>query len=105
MFRAWGKAEKAMGEGGFGDGSWANGDQGKMKQGGRARGSREEGDWEKWWLRMVENGRAEWREWWHGSPEAAQRCAVAAAATAVGLLPRPSVSSHLRWRRLLSFLK
>ena len=27
----------------------------------------------------------------------------AAAATAVGLLPRPSVSSHSRWRRLLSF--
>ena len=31
--------------------------------------------------------------------------AVAAAATAVGLLPRPFVSSHSRWRRLLSFLK
>ena len=27
----------------------------------------------------------------------------AAAATTVGLLPRPSVSSHSRWRRLLSF--
>ena len=32
---------------------------------------------------------------------AARRCA--AAATTVGLLPRPSVSSHSRWRRLLSF--
>ena len=32
----------------------------------------------------------------------AQRRAVAAA-TAVGLLPRPSVSSHSRWRRFLSF--
>ena len=29
--------------------------------------------------------------------------AAAAVATAVGLLPRPSVSSHLRWRRLPSF--
>ena len=37
----------------------------------------------------------------------ARRRAVAAvvAAMAVGLLPRPSVSSHSRWRRLLSFLK
>ena len=36
----------------------------------------------------------------------ARRRAVAASvvATAVGLLPRPFVSSHSRWRRLLSFL-
>ena len=34
-----------------------------------------------------------------------QGVAAAAAETPVGLLPRPSVSSHSRWRRLLSFLK
>ena len=36
---------------------------------------------------------------------AARGCvaAAAAAATAVALLPRPSVSSHSRWRRLPSF--
>ena len=33
----------------------------------------------------------------------AAAAAAAAAATTVGLLPRPSVSSHSRWRRLLSF--
>ena len=35
----------------------------------------------------------------------AQMRAAAAVATAVGLLPRPSVSSHLRGRRLFIFLK
>ena len=39
---------------------------------------------------------------WPGQGVAA---AVAAASTAVGLLPQPSVSSHSRWRKLLSFLK
>ena len=37
---------------------------------------------------------------WPGQGVAA---VVAATATMVGLLPRPSVSSHSRWRRLLSF--
>ena len=32
-----------------------------------------------------------------------QGVAAVVAAAAVGLLPRPSVSSHSRWRRLLSF--
>ena len=36
---------------------------------------------------------------------AAPQRRAAATATTVGLLPRPSVSSHLRWRRLTSFLK
>ena len=36
---------------------------------------------------------------------AARRRAAAAATTAVGLLPRPSLSSHLRGRALLSFFK
>ena len=36
-----------------------------------------------------------------GSTEAS--AAAAATATAVGLLPRPSVSSYSRWRRLPSF--
>ena len=36
---------------------------------------------------------------------ARRRAAAAAATTAVGLLPRPSLSSHLRGRALLSFFK
>ena len=36
---------------------------------------------------------------------AAQGHAAVAAVTPVGLLPRPSMSSHSRGRRLLSFLK
>ena len=36
---------------------------------------------------------------------AQMRAAAATAATAVGLLPRPSLSSHLRGRALLSFFK
>ena len=40
---------------------------------------------------------------WPGQGVAA--VVAAAAAMAVGLLPRPSVSSHSRWRNLLSFLK
>ena len=36
---------------------------------------------------------------------AAQRREAVAATTAVGLLPRPFVSNHSRWRKLLSFLK
>ena len=34
---------------------------------------------------------------------AGRRRAAAATATVVGLLTRPSVSSHSRWRRLISF--
>ena len=34
---------------------------------------------------------------------AQRRAAAASAATLVGLLPRPSVSRHSRWRRLPSF--
>ena len=40
---------------------------------------------------------------WPGQGVAAVVAAAAAAATAVGLFPWPSVSSHSRWRRLLSF--
>ena len=36
---------------------------------------------------------------------AAAAAAAGAATTAVGLLPRPSLSSHLRGRALLSFFK
>ena len=44
----------------------------------------------------VEKNRGRGKEW---------RVVAAAAAAAVGLLPRPSLSSHLRGRSLLSFFK
>ena len=42
---------------------------------------------------------------WPGQGVAAVVAATAAAAMTVGLLPRPSLSSHLRGRSLLSFFK
>ena len=50
----------------------------------------------------VEKNRGRGKEWRRSSTAAAAAAAVAAA---VGLLPRPSLSSHLRGRSLLSFFK
>ena len=46
-----------------------------------------------------------WSEQGVAAAAAAQRRAAAAAVAVVGLLPRPSLSSHLRGRALLSFFK
>ena len=73
--------------------------------------------WQRW------SGRRSWRRgWWHGGPGRRRlenssvammaeknpwpgQGVAAAATTTVGLLPRPSLSSHLRGRSLLSFFK
>ena len=76
-----------------GDGDGGGGDSGAAAVAAAAQGRRR---------RLGDRGVAVMVSSWPGRGVAA---VVAAAAVAVGLLPRPSVSSHLRWRKLFFFLK
>ena len=75
----------------------------EVERGGGA-GGEDGGTAVQWRRRRLEDGgvaRTAKKNPWPGQGVAA----VVAAATAVGLLPRPSLSSHLRGRELLSFFK
>ena len=100
-----------LGEQEMGSGTWRGCTEMEMEVEGMA-ARRSGGGGLRWWRRLEDGGvvmTVEKSPWpWQGVPAVVAAAAArrrAAATTTVGLLPRPSLSSHLRGRALLSFFK